>query len=1705
MQSDDHVFTGMKRDMHPIRQDAQFMWNAFNIRITRMDNNTQLSITNEKSPKEVGFMNLSYIGHCVLGKYLVMFMHDETTGQDSIIRCTEENGSIDQKLLFLGNLGFSKENPIQAIGIAEQNLINKIYWVDGKNHPRVINITIPELKEKTSEYTEFLGYTNLYSKKINNTIFDFSPLCKLEEEITCKADNSLNGLFTAGVIQYAFTYFFKYGQETSIVHTSQLIPLAEKTRGGEPGKTISAGVKITIENYDTDFDYIRVYSILRTSIDSTPVAKKVADIQIVEKKDQNGKLIPIVYDDLGTEGEIIDPTQLLYTGSKSIIPECIYSKENTLFLGNIKYRKESIRNIYIGGESISSLLRKKSGSIKCIGNAIGENDGYEGYDGGKSNGIVSAIDYNNMVNLNPIGFKTGNIYRLGVQFQYKTGEWSEPVFIGDKEQEVHPDLGPEELITPGYSFDITEFINELTIKGYKKARPLVVLPKINERVVIAQGLLCPTVFKVGARDMNAPFSQSSWFIRPTMNERGIYGKLPEGDSDAKKKIKREYNYKWEKGSPTQWKHLHPLMCFYRHTAIDGEGDGGYSHSFINGINPRTVEIQNTVIDRCSFGFKYSQGKNTGIIPWYNAYSGSSEDKGKNIRKKQKGWREIPYLQKVAFVKGRYSFKNKDGEYSNYFDEPILDVNSSLDNTDESVQWTKQYAYTHHRDTRKAPSFSSLKKLNSKSFDSQYFVDRSIITMHSPDIEFNDSVKSYIDANKDLDVCIVGSTSFINNYGNIQITTGSATIGSDGEGVIHKIINGNGSIVSGLFYRDRKADDRSDGATIGPYRNPRGYMVHLWNCSNSLNNDIDRMNYSGTRTAVLTTKRMSNVKSCSRTWWFSKEEIERLSNGDVHLFNSNDITMIKLKEENCIFDESTYYGNVDDLSSCIPYYAKQAEQGDVSELTDDNLGNSDNENDDEINETENSTEFDISFNSVLTYVDEDDNDIGDRIINLKKKTDTARIRYKSTPHVVFALNGKNSANEDDSNILPSFCDSEIEDIFSVHSVMTKGRGGSNGSVSPLIGVIDTNNGYEAEQNGVKHLPSDNEGPINHAPYVMRNSDIYWNKLGKTDENYYKEYGCVNFTKRKFPLYANVYTDDLTSLGFEWKKDLPSTMSVSMSDVMNPGIGNPTESENELITGSLAISSNNPYPSSWIAELRRNNVDKDTLFGGSSEEALKNNLWLIAGEAVPLTGNTVELKYKWGDTWYQQFEMLKTYAFSQEDVNQVVEIGRFLCESYINIGGRYDRNQGELNSSLYANPANFNLINPVYSQLNNFFTYRILDDDYYKNQEYGNQILVSSAKVNGDMTDNWTHVHAATSLELDNKLGSVTSINSNNDTLVAFQEKGMSQILFNSRIQVNASDGVPIEIANSQKVDGYRIISDSIGCLDKFAIAETNSGIYFADSATKNIYRLENGIENLSASLGTMYWLKDMDYKSKWYSGFHKKDDEDTELKENGIRTSFDSLNNDVYFIPGCSEKKENALCFSLLLNQFTSFYPYEGGVLFNWNKKTYGINGYRVNEGFTPGEYGDSTVRYIDRTCIYEMFAKDDRCKGFDGEQYTFEFSFISNKDPQMTKIFDTIEYEGSVLDDNNMELSDGSGYSLTPIDSLRVENEYQDTDECKLNDSSKKLDVKKKFRIWRMIIPRNSMKKMERIRNPWTKITMKGIENADKKCIIHNVSVKYSV
>jgi hypothetical protein len=88
-------------------------------------------------------------------------------------------------------------------------------------------------------------------------------------------------MFHAGVIQYAYSFFNENAQETPVIDTTPLYYIAHEDRGEKPdtrvGCTFTLSLKIPKE-FLKKFDYVRFYSIYRSSLDTTPLVKVVNEI-----------------------------------------------------------------------------------------------------------------------------------------------------------------------------------------------------------------------------------------------------------------------------------------------------------------------------------------------------------------------------------------------------------------------------------------------------------------------------------------------------------------------------------------------------------------------------------------------------------------------------------------------------------------------------------------------------------------------------------------------------------------------------------------------------------------------------------------------------------------------------------------------------------------------------------------------------------------------------------------------------------------------------------------------------------------------------------------------------------------------------------------------------------------------------------------------------------------------------------------------------------------------------------------------------------------------------------------------------------------------------------------------------------------------------------------------------------------------------------
>lgn len=1392
-----HSFMGMQKDLVCSKHPVNFLYDARNIRLTSRGDSTMLAITNEKGTSFATDVRGVYVGHACISKYLVLFTSSEGGSTDMIIRIDLTN--LDKKILYTGRLNFSEEYPITTLPFFENEEIQKVYWVDGLNQPRLINI-MKEAKENI------------------DTQFDFIRELALKEKV-CITKNATGGYFPSGVIQYAFTYVSKYMQESNIFYISPLFYISPDKRGAAPDESVSNSFTFKISNVDLNFDFIRVYSIQRTSIDGTAIVKRVKDIAykatytnnttlsqptyrrysgepvnaeraydtILFNKASNedlliyssGKYItwgnssdsnwirltgietsymgqnivlessePIAITDFnpyngisgtdtGTIGDVIDPTELLYKGNNSVVANCITQKDNTLFFGGIKLESDTLLDNNLKGQIKSNVsITTDTERVYTDSNAAySEHKNYMSAKRGEHTGVCFS------------GFKHYETYRLGFQLQYKNGAWTDPIFKGDYIETERPEpLGITSIKVPTFKGTLqARMVDSLISSGFRKIRAVVVYPKFNERTVLFQCASSATIKK-----SNSEY-QSSWYFRH-------YGPISTGNNS-----------------------LH------------------IPQHYIRSFKP----------------FFYPTGET---------------------------------------------------EIECYMDSPLS-------------------------------------------------VDKTMQTLHSPDIEFDDTVaNTYID----VKCAYVGRALLYENNSAVDIQTSSGTIDPNASGAFNdKGTYANGRGIGLASYNDYIVDDGGDGGleSFSQMDKPLDFTVYLWNKSGSLNNDTTRDSGQGVQTAVLKKKVFANRRYYD-TKYLTQTDAQLsgdyICNSTLYLFNSDQLSVIKLG------NDTIYQGNIDTVLAPKEGTGKYCNDSSWYYMSN-------------VNESDNSGHGVWKLTGgVWNNVN---SNIGNLYPGLVRNRNTVRMKYKSTAHLVGSLK-------------PWFWMS-----------------GDTLDQLPIIDVVNTT------------------------------------------------------------------------------------------------------------------------------------VDSSTRFGGSTEKALLENQWLPCGEPVLLEqGKVTTFRYSYGDTYFGMWDCLKTYAFTPEDENQCVEIGCFQLESRVNPCGRYDRNRDQVDNTMMS-PVNFNLMNMVYSQKDNFFTYRILDEDYYKNSNYPNQVTWSKEKQAATDVDLWTNITLTSTYDMDGTKGKINCMTTFKDQIFIFQDRAVSNLLFNSRVQIPTSDGTPIEITNNYKVEGHRTLSDGVGCSNKDLVKQAPNSIYFIDSISNHLFTISDSLQDLSAT----------HYMTSWFNG--------TSID----KLMYDNINHDLYVVNG-----DGALCFSELLGQFVSFYDYDHIKLI----ETYNNRVFTLRQGRTPDE---QFLWYMFEGHYNSFFEYEyEPAPGITlntGSHKSWYLTFISNGTDAQTvdldKIFTNIDYR--------MDFTDNELHSpnLT-FDYMQVTDEYQNTGVVEVKRLKyqnlpnsfhyKEANTQKKFRIWRIQIPRalawktnritgerKEVQSNDRIRNPWCKITLGNYGKDNTKALLHDINVQYYI
>lgn len=262
-----------------------------------------------------------YLGHQYIKENLYLFVTRNTTLVGNlpnfIFKVTFDGEQWDTLTTIYSTadnseLQWARVNPIKSVGRYESESIQKIYFVDGVNPTRVINVADPDVSTYPVSRFDLVGDV------------DFGEI---------SFDSVISGNLPIGKVQYAYQYYNNYGAETFFSPLTNLYHITDSTIEGSDLNYVGAdtdtvtnrGYRFSISNIDTDYDNIRVVAVTYTAINELPT------VRIIEESPTTST---IYFSDIGqTLGELT-LEELTIAGSLVLTPREIATKNNRLFVAN---------------------------------------------------------------------------------------------------------------------------------------------------------------------------------------------------------------------------------------------------------------------------------------------------------------------------------------------------------------------------------------------------------------------------------------------------------------------------------------------------------------------------------------------------------------------------------------------------------------------------------------------------------------------------------------------------------------------------------------------------------------------------------------------------------------------------------------------------------------------------------------------------------------------------------------------------------------------------------------------------------------------------------------------------------------------------------------------------------------------------------------------------------------------------------------------------------------------------------------------------------------------------------------------------------------------------------------------------------------------------------------------------------------------------
>jgi len=319
--------------------------------------------------------------------------------------------------------------------------------------------------------------------------------------------------------------------------------------------------------------------------------------------------------------------------------------------------------------------------------------------------------------------------------------------------------------------------------------------------------------------------------------------------------------------------------------------------------------------------------------------------------------------------------------------------------------------------------------------------------------------------------------------------------------------------------------------------------------------------------------------------------------------------------------------------------------------------------------------------------------------------------------------------------------------------------------------------------------------------------------------------------------------------------------------------------------------NDYSNLAVAGNAKANVnivlDKDVFYGGDSEIALANTIYIQCGHYQPITDEVIADNNNTNDpAAYSYLTFNDVEVYGGDAYTCLVDYGyglfddsgaitppsapatsdyysyaiKFPCQ----LNANYDLRSGRTTAKnrmhatatgvAYSDAAEVRLeeffYNEAYSSEGTPFAYAAKPLNYLFNDKFRTRIRYAGPKINGESPNSFRNFAAIDLLDLDGQGGEINNLRTKNARTVVWQNAMVSTVPIGERQVVSGLDGAETTIGTGGVVDRFDPITSYFGNQHQWGLTQTEFGYVWFDMRRKAFVALDfaSGVEEISQIKG-----------------------------------------------------------------------------------------------------------------------------------------------------------------------------------------------------------------------------------------------------------------